>query len=690
MSTFGEHPGSVGHDYLDELFEHAEKHIPKTHHKDTPLFLLATAGMRLLPEVQQKEVLKQVCSYARKNTKFQLPDCDLHVRIIPGETEGLYGWIAANYLLGGFNKPRVNPEDHHTYGFLDMGGASAQIAFAPNATEADKHAEDLKILRLRAADGSPLEYQVFVTTWLGFGVNEARRRYTEALLDAHGAPKHTTEIPDPCLPQGLEIAQSGGKIYGDASVIKPDSPYLLGTGRFTECLSSTFPLLDKDAPCDDPPCLLHGSHVPAIDFGVNHFVGISEYWHTTHEIFEMGNTDRAYDFQTYQQRVTEFCSRSWSDIETELGAHKYGSKVDATTAAEVCFKASWLINMLHDGIGVPRVGLEASGTTSDSANTTQDLLDAAKDNDYLAPFQAVNKIDSTEVSWTLGKMVLYASSQIPPAAADAMPVGFGSNTRSGRLPADWQQPAVNIASFDPSSSRPLTADEGTLEPELSSDVDTDLDTDIEDDSLTSILSSSNLPRRGPGFALFLVLLIVVGLLLCGRDRRRNLFRKLTGRGSSSPSLPTLESAPPRTRKGGLASHLPFFLRSATATDKPQRYDRVPVDGGLASPHDFELASLESDSDSSGSSSSARRPHGTRTRSVQALNSGAYSPRGAGAMTPRGTLSPRLSRPSAGGGVGLSGAGYFDRSPMGSALNLGSLGGLASRSGSPKRGKESVD
>jgi Golgi apyrase len=96
--------------------------------------------MRILPELQRQSVLKEVCDFARSTTQFQLPDCDLHVQVIPGETEGLYGWIAANYLLGGFDQPDKHDhgKGHNTYGFLDMGGASAQIAFAPNATEAEK------------------------------------------------------------------------------------------------------------------------------------------------------------------------------------------------------------------------------------------------------------------------------------------------------------------------------------------------------------------------------------------------------------------------------------------------------------------------------------------------------------------------------------------------------------------------
>ncbi|KAH0548003.1 hypothetical protein GP486_008255, partial [Trichoglossum hirsutum] len=435
ISTFGETPSLVGPEHLEGLYKHALEHIPKHAVRDTPIFLLATAGVRLLPPRQRKALLAEVCHYTRSTTKFLLPDCDLHIQTIPGETEGLYGWIAANYLLGGFDSPEDHDhgKGHHTYGFLDMGGASAQIAFAPNATETEKHAKYLKLLRLRTLDGRSMEHRVFVTTWLGFGVNEARRRYVKALLDATG--KDTKEIRDPCLPVGLRVTQKGEVIHSDSGG-KFDGggePHLLGIGLFDECLRRTYPLLGKDVPCEDKPCLLHGVHVPAIDFDVNHFVGVSEYWHTTHGVFELGHKGKAdkYDFEAYQSSVRDFCSQDWDEISELVRKKKLGKKVDEETALGICFKASWLISVLHDGIGIPRVGMDALEGGEHTHNVTRTMIRRAKSLGFTDAFQPFNKIANVEVSWTLGKMVLYAASQISPAAHDgALPVGFGSNVES--------------------------------------------------------------------------------------------------------------------------------------------------------------------------------------------------------------------------------------------------------------------
>lgn len=569
ISTFGEKPDRVGPDHLESLYNKARKVIPTHLEEDTPVFLLATAGMRLLPEDQRNEILQRICSYTRSNTKFQLPDCHVHIQVIPGEVEGLYGWVAANYLLGGFDAPKdhAHGKDHHTYGFLDMGGASAQIAFAPNATEAERHANDLKLLRMRTIDGTPAEYRVFTTTWLGFGVNEARKRYVEALQKASGAIE-TEVLQDPCLPAGLSITTKGDIFLPGSKTINGQTPHLNGTGKFDKCLVKTLPLLEKDHICEDNPCLLSGVHVPAIDFDVNHFVGVSEYWHTTHEIFQESHTDKAYDFNTYQQRVSEFCSQDWDVIHKGIDKHEWGKKVDEQTAIEVCFKASWLINILHEGIGIPRVGLEA--TPDSMQNGTKKVLDGAKDKGYSASFQAVNKIDNTEVSWTLGKMVLYASSQIPPPKDSALPVGFGSNVPG--IPPDFQYAGSTTA------------------------LHTDNSTAIEDHWHSNLFHASS-PRRIPGFILFLFILSIAVYLLCGRSRRQRIF----GRFGSPPRRGL--SSPPRKR-GLFGGKIPFW-RSNTSLGN---YERVLEDGA---PNDFELGSVD-DSDEPETSDSSSASHGSKT------------------------------------------------------------------------------
>lgn len=442
----------AGPNHLQSLIDTALAEVPKDSVSRTPIFLMATAGVRLLPKTRQTSLLKAICTYLQAYTEFYLPDCSRHIQVISGETEGLYGWIATNYLLGGFDRPNehVHGKGHHTYGFLDMGGASAQIAFAPNMTETERHANDLKLIRMRRLDGTSAEYQVFTATWLGFGANKARSRYVQSLVESYS--DSVAEIPDPCMPRGLRI--SVGEETG-ADIISSGKT-LVGIGAFDECLKKTYPLLRKDAPCEDHPCLLDGQHVPAIDFEVNHFVGVSEYWHATHGVF--GKEQQAYDLATYQHKVLDFCNREWATIKSGITKRKKTTEQKVQEAQGACFKASWLINVLYEGIGIPRLGIDP--VPKPGFNATNEKPNIGKQG-FLNPFQPIDTIEGVEVSWTLGKMVLYASGQISPAQS-SLPVGFGSNVASKTAP-DFEHAGSTPLSLDSySDSQDSSAEDGSV------------------------------------------------------------------------------------------------------------------------------------------------------------------------------------------------------------------------------------
>lgn len=433
VSSFADRPKDIGHDHLKKLYKHALKLVPENQVKETPVYLLATAGMRLLTEKQQRAILAEACSYTQKHTDFLVPECESHFQVITGETEGLYGWISINYLLGGFDAKYDGK--HHTYGFLDMGGASAQIAFVPNKTEAAAHKEDLTLLRLRTLEGETKEWQVFVSTWLGFGANEARRRYLQ-IITSDRENRVDDFYLDPCMPSGL--------VEGVPTEVKNEILSIKGTGNLNECLTQLEPLLSKNAPCPDPPCLFAGVHVPSIDFDINHFIGISEYYYSAQDVFGLGG---AYDYHTLSNAVETYCSRDWSSILADLEGGKFPEGVKRNKLEEVCFKASWMMNVLHDGIGIPRVTKEFDPATG-GHNGTEELREGARIKGFDGAFNSAESLAGTEVSWTLGKMVLYSSSGIE--SSNAEPVGFGPNSAdhaafhvAGEIGTFYVQPSIS-------------------------------------------------------------------------------------------------------------------------------------------------------------------------------------------------------------------------------------------------------
>lgn len=487
ISTFGPKPEGVAK-YLEPLITHAKDQIPPSLHRHTPIFLLATAGMRLLPEKEQNAVLGATCEYIFMHSKFSFDTsagtptegagrCGRSIRIISGEEEGLFGWIAVNYLMNGFAPTHTDHDRPTTFGFLDMGGASTQIAFEPSSSPGDAAEkgtpdENLADVRLRLLNGEEIRHRVFVTTWLGFGTNQARARYLKqavgdwlkghhhdrsmsnnarSLMTSHS--KHSTissiDIQDPCLPKNLQLHTTHhDPLSKDAfSQVTPVS--IVGTGSFSQCLARTTPLLNKTAPCNRSPCLFNGVHVPPIDFSHHRFIGISEYWYSSQHVFGLGG---AFDFEKYEKAAEQFCGRDWETIveQHKLGAtpnassNTWGKDVDLSRLEMQCFKAAWIVNVLGQGMGIPRTskgwkeaGVDGGDLKVDEKKAEELGLDDDKDKGAIpnAIFQSIDTIHGTAISWTLGKMVLEASKGIPAVGKASKPIGDPLGPAPGITPA---------------------------------------------------------------------------------------------------------------------------------------------------------------------------------------------------------------------------------------------------------------
>ncbi|KAJ7766703.1 nucleoside-diphosphatase [Mycena metata] len=440
ISSFADTPESIPQ-HLRPLLAHARNIVPPSLQPTTPLFLLATAGMRLLSPEKQALVLQHTCTFLVTHSEFKIDDpssagpCGSSVRIITGEEEGLFGWIAVNYLMDGFL------ESQTTYGFLDMGGASTQIAFEPQAAHVDDQMSLIDV-RLRLLGGDEIHHKVFVTTWLGYGTNQARERYVGQAINAHEQTRPTggdDVVHDPCLPTDLELSEHPVHT-GPSSDHAKKTHRIVGTGSFEQCMQKTAPLLNKTAPCPDTPCLMNGVHVPAIDFSVSHFIGVSEYWYSSEHVFGLGGP---YDFVQYERAASKFCSRTWAGIVTEhedarknrppmlagdgevekdgkvVEIGNWNDKVELSRLEMQCFKAAWIANVLHEGIGMPRIVDAEGNNTTDGEKVAQQ----AENKGLGRPtFQSVDTVGDIAISWTLGKMVIEASKEVPPRLKSTPPI----------------------------------------------------------------------------------------------------------------------------------------------------------------------------------------------------------------------------------------------------------------------------
>ncbi|CCC71744.1 hypothetical protein NCAS_0I00760 [Naumovozyma castellii] len=394
LSSFEDKPEKAFKKHIKPLLNEALNVIPPKKLSSTPIFIQATAGMRLLPKKKSQRILDQLCKDIKKSTNFLLSDCESQINIIDGELEGLYGWLSLNYLSNNFKNFSPSSATHQSLGFMDMGGASVQIAFAPSDKEqVKKHHDDIAKVTLRSLNGDLQEWDVFVSTWLGFGANQARKRYLAQLVNA--LPEntndyddddfHTRKLVDPCMAKGYKMDFK----------FKDKKFTFQGSGNFEQCNKSIYPLLLKNIPCKDEPCLFNGVHVPGFNFDNDKFVGVSEYWYTANDVFKLGGP---YDFEKFNLNVERFCNTDWDTLKKNNHDGKYNDISDDFLAAS-CFKANWVLNVLHEGFNLPKVDTNISNT--ELVDTEQDPI-----------FQSLSKIDENELSWTLGRILLFAAGNI--------------------------------------------------------------------------------------------------------------------------------------------------------------------------------------------------------------------------------------------------------------------------------------
>jgi len=102
-----------------------------------------------------------------------------------------------------------------------------------------------------------------------------------------------------------------------------------------------------------------------------------------------------------------------------VGLDKWGDKVERARLEMQCFKAAWVVNVLHEGLGMPRI-VDPGGNIS----THGEEVESHADEKGLGrlPFQSMDSVGDIAITWTLGKMVLEASKEVPPLFGDSPPL----------------------------------------------------------------------------------------------------------------------------------------------------------------------------------------------------------------------------------------------------------------------------
>ncbi|KAE9601425.1 putative apyrase [Lupinus albus] len=173
---------------LEPLIVWAENLVPNERHGETPVFVLATAGLRRLAVHDSDRVLDGVEAVLKDHSFLYRKSW---VRVLNGREEAYYGWVALNYKMGSFGN--YNPNSSPTLGVLDLGGSSLQIMAEVDGVVDEVH-------EMRSNIGS-VEHQIVAYSFPAFGLNEAFDR-TVVMLKNNQSMERTrniSQVRHPCL-----------------------------------------------------------------------------------------------------------------------------------------------------------------------------------------------------------------------------------------------------------------------------------------------------------------------------------------------------------------------------------------------------------------------------------------------------------------------------------------------------------
>mmetsp|Transcript_123582 Transcript_123582/g.335594 ORF Transcript_123582/g.335594 Transcript_123582/m.335594 type:complete len:521 (+) Transcript_123582:25-1587(+) len=268
---------------LAKLINESLRFVPQSRRIHTPLYMYATAGMRLYPPQVQRSVFERAADVLSDLGAYAVDAS--HLRTISEEEEAVFAYLAANQEACQGAAPC-----NDTVGVLEMGGGSLQVAFAPR----DAIMSEAFTFNIGAQRRS-----IYAKGFMRFGQNEALAKSIVALADGGG---NLSTLEHPCFLCGYSGDFNISLDAGDVTA------HVVGAGDAAACDELLTRLLHLDYECDLPPCGIRGEYMPKPS-GV--FLGLSgfKYAVTNFDLPLTGTTPLS-----LKTRAEEFCTRKDSDL----------------------------------------------------------------------------------------------------------------------------------------------------------------------------------------------------------------------------------------------------------------------------------------------------------------------------------------------------------------------------------------
>ncbi|NXN09074.1 ENTP8 diphosphohydrolase, partial [Indicator maculatus] len=372
ISSYADNPAGAGAS-LKPCLDKAMEIVPAEQQQETPTYLGATAGMRLLRE-QNSTKAEQVLAEVAKAIG-QYPVDFRGARILTGNEEGSFGWITVNYLLEtllkfSFTGTWIHPPAEDVVGALDLGGASAQITFLPGTTISDSSTRAL--LRLYGTN-----YSIYTHSYLCYGQKQALKMLMASLHQGNSSSPH---ISHPCYPRGYQENITVAELYDSPCVQAPSTPSpaeslsVTGAGEPAACSAAIKELFNFSCGAKES-CGFNGVYQPPLR---GEFFAFSGLYHSLHLL----NLTGGQPLSLVNATVRQLCNSSWQKVQKQFPS------MSSSQLRDACAASSYTLALLH-------------GYRFDSKTWPH--------------IHFVQQVGNTDVGWTLGYM-LNLTNMIPSEA----------------------------------------------------------------------------------------------------------------------------------------------------------------------------------------------------------------------------------------------------------------------------------
>ncbi|KAF4732923.1 hypothetical protein FOZ63_031644, partial [Perkinsus olseni] len=288
-----------------------------------PVYLRATAGMRDVVPARRDALMHECIRYLKETPFYFRED---YAQVLSGEEEAAFGWLSLN----ADNRTLAGYDQDASLGWLDMGGASFQIAFVP--TRSHYVLQNLFPLALSPKGYSSI--RLYTKSYLHYGLVEANRRVSAAIISKELLRVDSVStINNPCYFKGMDYQPD----FATALFQIPLAVVMRGTGDFDKCAALVRQLFGSSSTaCWVRDCTFDGVYQPRIDN--TRFVAVSNFA-TVADSLGLHATG---SLEEWHQATRRVCSMPYDEF-TTMYAHVKRRRRDG-----LCFDSTYLYVLLSE------------------------------------------------------------------------------------------------------------------------------------------------------------------------------------------------------------------------------------------------------------------------------------------------------------------------------------------------------